>query len=591
MAIVKPQGLKFPKIDFKRKINGRTNFTSTTETFTLSGTALWDGLHGAQLDHLPARIEDAIGQTITNPTVTVAGNARIVRFKSPDLTEPTVGEVYIDLYTGIINFNAADAGLAVSVTYYIRADLIDHNAMNRIHQAGHTYIVGDEQWADYSDLQLCFNACVDGDSVKLMKDVQTSGLTLTKKIVLQGNKKKIIKTGSASGGKGINFSADVIIRDLEFSGWTDPADICLYASADVIAIITTNNSLSNTKLTNVGTVCTYGIVENNLPFSENIGQSVTNYNISYSDQLIRAYTNTATYSYYSVSVGDPLFLNPSNPNEVTKSFSLNDNSIFVGFAMANAAPGAVVPVIFRGFASCFTGLVPGQKYYIDFSGGLHTFTEGQIPTMQMYGGYGNYTWHTGSSGNPSMFVELGIAANSTTLVLVNPKRCNFKAYLDCQFTTGLALNPTIGTDPINSIDISAVTPTPVYSNIFCDSGGTAINIDTGSIGWELEIDYLISLEALSGTVIPELKISLQQQFPSPSSVYSDLDMFNFYGYIKKVLPDTTNGWGDLEYYRITVKFSNPNPIRGRHCRIAYTATHSTTGLWKIMPLKARINFL
>lgn len=372
------KGLPFPKGDFKRKINGRTDFEYTEETKTLPASANWNTtLFGLQLEYLPALAEEAIGQTIYNPVVNCLtdANTRIVRLKRPDGTQPEVGEVYLDIYNGIIQFNSADAGKSFKVDYYKKASLLDHNAMNRIWEAGHTWVVGDESWHDFSNLQDCFDNCSDGDSVKLLKDITTTGLTLDKKILFNGNNKKIIKSGSLTGSRAIDFSADCEFLNIEFVDWNEVDDVCLFASTDVKAIIHSNKNTNGTKLTNAADVCTQCIVENNLPVSENIGYAITYVTNNVVSGLI-----SQLVAETAINVGDPVFLGSSAATCKTLT-SWQESDIFVGVAMNNVSIGGTVDIITSGLCSVFSGLTIGTEYFVSRVGTITTNNNNSVLSL------------------------------------------------------------------------------------------------------------------------------------------------------------------------------------------------------------------
>lgn len=569
MAITKPKGLKFPKVDYKKKINGITTFSSTTETATLEATAQWDGLHGIQLDHLPARAADAIGQTIADPVVTVAGSPRTVRFKTPDGTEPVVGECYIDLYSGTIQFNSADAGLAVSCTYYIRADLIDHNAMNRIHQAGHTYLVSDATWADFSDLQECFNACVDGDSVKLMKDVTTTGLTLAAAIKLEGNNRKIIKSGTVTGSRAITFSHDLIVRDLQFQGWDEASDICLYASADVKAIISSNNAIGQTKLTNADSVCTNAIVENNLPFSENVGQATNIITNNLYDKVVAQLTAST-----AVSIGDPMFLDLTDPTKCKKSTGPTDTDAFIGIAMNNASIGQTVNVAGAGYVSGLSGLTAGKTYYVNTSGNLATLTFPDRPLPAMNANFG-YNPLIGTSGQ-TMHSVVGQALSSTVM-FVRSYRLNNITPID---GSSSGLNILVG----QTISIGGTITRHLFGT------GSGADFPT-SRPWRLELEMWFRANALTASAsAPEFQATLKQNLASGYASPQDIEKWT-HAFI--------NSSGDLSggytgQFTTSFNLTNMNPGFGE-AKLVFTMSTPISGSYSgtvtFRITKARLVFL
>lgn len=498
MAITTQKGLKFPKVNFQKKANGQTSFYSATETFTLPASANWDSstLFAVQLDHLPALAREAIGQTIADPvlTCTTDSTTRTINYKRPDSGSPATGEVYLDIYNGVIQFNSADASKAFSITYYVKGDLVDHNAMNRIWSAGASYIVGSQSYCDYPTLAALISAgvLVDYDSVKLMEDQTTTGLTITTKLKIVGNNRKIIKSGTATDSRAINFNQDLICEDVDFSGWSATGDICLYASADVKAIITKNKNIGGTQLTNASLTCSYCIVENNLPFSENIGQATTIVTNNVVDKIIKTYIANG-----SISVNDPLFLDLSDPTKCKTLSTVTDADIFLGFALNNASSGVTVNVCIEGVMSGLSGLTANKSYYINKTGGLEVLTSpNQAITDANFKPTGFYT-----GTNYPYFV--GVALSSSTIMLKIKKKNNIVR--------------------VNTLTLASITTltrgaAATVVNLFVETGtNNASEFNTSGHGWKIKIPMRFEFIGIAGSsVLPDLTVSFQEEYSTGS---------------------------------------------------------------------------
>ena len=563
MAIVKQKGLKFPKVDYKKNANGTTSFSSATETFTLPASANWNSntYLACQLDHLPALAREAIGQTIADPvlTCTTDSSTRIINYKRPDGTQPPVGEVYLDIYNGIMQFNSADVSKAFSITYYIKGDLVDHNAMNRIWQSGTTYIIGDETWADFSDAQTCFNALVDGDSVKLNKDITTTGLTLTKKVMIDGNGKKIIKSGTAPNSRAINFSDNIMIKNVDFSSWSATGDVCLFTSNNVQAIITANKAIGCTKLTNVDTVATYCVVENNLPFSFNVGQAQTVVNNSVVNREVKQYT-AAT----AISAGDPVFLDLTNSANVKKLSTVTDADVFIGIALSAVSSGATVNVATRGSVDVFSGLTAGKQYYVNKTGAIATVTFPNRPipaTSDTSGnGLGAGDWYP---------VYLGRSI-STGEILLQPHKMNNQTPLWLLYVSG-----SIPGLPLNTPQ-TVNAGTTVDHTVFCNAAATAgVAMDSGGVPWELSFD----LNARANGTATTFNVYLYQ-YETGTTNLQQIDRHSI-----SLNASTT----DTAYRAQRITLKNANPGAGQV--IVRILTSSGSGSWVWFPSNFDFKFL
>lgn len=509
MANIIQKGLKFPKVDFQKKANGQTSFYSTTETFQLPASANWNGntLFAVQLDHLPALAREAIGQIgVLDPIITCTDDSstRVLNLKRPDSGVPAVGEVYLDIYNGIIQFNPADASANFSVAYYVKGDLIDHNAMNRIWSAGTSYIVGSQQYADYATLDdlIAANVLVDYDSVKLMDDQTTSGITINTKIKIVGNNRKIIKSGSIPSARAIIFNEDIICEDVDFQGWDETGDICLFANADVRAIITKNKNIGGTQLTNASLVCSYCIVENNLPFSENVGQATTLIDIYTTDKVVKQFVANG-----AVSVNDPIFLDLADPTKCKKLATVSDADIFLGFALNNAADGVNVNVCVDGIMSGLSGLTANNLYFIKANGTLGTLSAGNKPLPAFYPNFSS-NQILGTSGE-SFHSYVGKAISASEIIMTKKRENNLTRISGSGSFDG-GSSTYMGFDMFSTRSISPGTTQ--IQNVFIDEYGINYqNFDTSKQPWELVVEGILKLQGFSSTGnLPEISMHLHQ---------------------------------------------------------------------------------
>lgn len=351
----KNKGLPFPKKEYYKKINLDTNSYLKTEVGTVESTPEFDGYYGLQLEEVPFLKKEERGQTLADPIVKCLDDdtTRIVLY-SPNGDEPVVGSVFLDLRTGTIQFNPDDAGKEFEVKYYPKFSLLDHNAMNRIWNAGHTYVVGDDPSHDFDNLEDLVEVLEDGDSIKLMKDVSTEGVIIDKDVILEGNQRKITKVGSSPNSRAISFSSNIVVRNIVFEGWSDTGDVCIFATANKKAIIVQNDSINSLKLTNASEVCDECIVANNLPTDQNVGYTVIEENVSINDKLAKTFTADG-----AIDLNKPVFL---SGNDVSEDSSTGQ---FVGFSLGTADDNEDVMVVTEGLLDWFSSLIPGQIYYLD----------------------------------------------------------------------------------------------------------------------------------------------------------------------------------------------------------------------------------
>lgn len=492
------KGLPFPKGAFKKKINGQTEFDIQSETATLPASANWNSsLFGLQLQYLPALANEAIGQTIADPVVNCVtdSNTRTVSYKRPTGSEPATGQVYLDLFTGIIQFNSADAGKQFQVTYYRKASLVDHNAMNRIWESGHTWIVGDSAHHDYSDLQACITAASNGDTIKVVKNITTTGITVDKKLRINFNNKSLIKSGTATSSRGFLTSEDLTLEECVFSGWDESGDVCVYVSADKLITLFKNNAIGQTQFTNASSVCTNCIVQGNLPLTSNVGLATgTSVSVKDTSNVVSGTASTLEFPdgsltnmgsgvfkvapkgpYVSkvficseaLSVGDPLYYDTAT-SKVKKFFGGTTNSRqnqLIGFAMnATSADGENVEVGLWGVLSLFSGLTAGTTYFLSSS--THTLITKS---------YNNGIYKVGTAldastvffcneNKKSPTAESNTALNGDALDSGTPSRETttiqyFSGHVKCRFLT---------TDIGNTGDPARLVFTGVPSNCYVD---------------------------------------------------------------------------------------------------------------------------
>lgn len=584
MAITTQKGLKFPKVNFQKKANGQTSFYSATETFTLPASANWDSntLFAVQLDHLPALAREAIGQTIADPvlTCTTDSTTRTINYKRPDSGEPATGEVFLDIYNGVIQFNSSDASKTFSITYYVKGDLVDHNAMNRIWSAGASYIVGSQSYCDYPTLAALISAgvLVDYDSVKLMEDQTTTGLTIATKLKIIGNNRKIIKSGTATDSRAINFNQDLICEDVDFTGWSATGDVCLYASADVKAIITKNKNIGGTQLTNASLVCSYCIVENNLPFSENIGQATTLITNNVQNKNIKQYVATN-----AISVNDPVFLDPADPTKCKKLTTLSDSDIFLGFAYNNASIGGTVNVVMSGVMDGLSGLTAGKMYYLTSTATIASISAGSKPLPAVTSNFRNGLLGTSGTAYHSV-VGLAISSNE---IIINKKRQNNLTKIQVSnnnYDSVLGIYYGFYLNDITRTKSILKDETHVY-NIFTTGGSTTSSFDTKKQPWSLKIQGTVTVKDITDiSLVPRLSASLRQFDLGTTNLrfIESQEIFNSY-----MLSYNHNGT-----YSFTLEFKNWNPGDGEvRLEISHGGTVTSSGAFEYYFNKVDLTFL
>lgn len=386
---------KFPKDRYKNKPNLDTNFESKTETATLPGTANWDGLFALQLDYVPAQASEGINQVITNPVVTCLNDSstRTVRFYPVAAGQPAAGEVFIDLESGIIQFNSADASKNFQVQYYAKYSLIMAEDFNRVWAAGPEILVGDSAYDDYDNLgdAVAAASALVYTTIKLRKDLTLSAaVTFDKKIRLDGNGHSITK---GSGANAIRIEEDCLIENTEFVDYDGVSDVAIYGVEDKKVWILKNIFTNCTQATNVGSVSSDCIIQANLPSNVNFGAAVPNTQIEVSDGVTSdtfdrlefdGYTDmgsgvakispatTLSKNYLAantITAFKPVFLSGTDCDHKSAVVA-EDRATFLGLPANAGSATANIKVVSSGPLSGLSGLTAGDFYYVADDGNL-----------------------------------------------------------------------------------------------------------------------------------------------------------------------------------------------------------------------------
>ena len=390
----------FPKERFKQKPNRDSTFVLKTETMALPGSANWDGLFALQLDYLPAQPSEGQGQTIPLPVVTNTTDAttRTVTWRATPGGAPATTEVYIDVETGIVQFNAADAGDTFQIQYYAKANLISAEDFNRCWAAGPEYLIGDDSYCDYDNLASAMAAAPSGvlSTYKLRKNLTVAAaINISKPSRVMLENYTLTQSGGATHA--FNITEDCIIEGGNFSGWAGGSDITIYASADKRVRLLNNDFTGNTQAENISSVCTKYILMGNFPNSVNLGSVVPTNQIVIGDGVTSntfdeiefpagSFTdlgtgkakinNSAPYlsknytSNGSITAYRPVFVDSSDPTKALhkSTVTINDRDYFLGIPAASVSTGLSVQIATTGILTGLSGLTPGAFCWVDAAG-------------------------------------------------------------------------------------------------------------------------------------------------------------------------------------------------------------------------------